>query len=122
MISGDVIKFFGRVKRLLKKGSDVRDVILSPDQFDRIMDAIPIHLKSIVATAYFNTGMRRAEILNRTWESVDLVDKIITLESDSDQGKRKASHSDSRRTSQNIEEYSASDSHRPCFFIPWCTN
>jgi len=81
MIAGDVIKVFGRVKRLLKKGSDVRDVILSPDQFDRLMDELPIHLKPIVATAYF-TGMRRGEILNLTWESVDLVNKTITLEAE----------------------------------------
>ena len=67
------------VKRLLKKGSDVRDVILSPGQFERLMVALPIHLKPIVATAYY-TGMRRGEILNLTWKSVDLVNKIITLE------------------------------------------
>ncbi len=79
MVGGDVIKTFGKVKRLLKKGSDVRDVILSPDQFDRLIKELPIHLKPIVATAYY-TGMRRGEILNLTWESVDLSNKIITLE------------------------------------------
>lgn len=78
-IGPGVLSVFNRVKRLLKKHSDVRDVILSPRQYDRLMGVLPYHLKPIVATAYY-TGMRRGEILSLNWESVDLVAKTITLE------------------------------------------
>ena len=42
------------------------------------MEALPFHVKGIVATGYF-TGMRRREILMLTWEQVDLKKRLIKL-------------------------------------------
>lgn len=39
------------------------------------------HLRPVVLTAYY-TGMRRAEILNLTWDEVDLKDGFIRLTED----------------------------------------
>jgi integrase len=40
----------------------------------------PQHTKAILATAFY-TGMRRGEILNLTWDKVDLKNRVIRLES-----------------------------------------
>ncbi len=79
--SGNALKTFKKVKRLLKANSNARDRVLSPDEFDRFMEHLPEHLKGVVATAYY-TGMRRGEILNLTWGQVDLMAKVIRLEAE----------------------------------------
>lgn len=79
-ISGETLKSFKRVKKLVKKGSDVRDRILSKDEFEILMKHLPRHTKGIVAMAYY-TGMREGEILNLTWDKGDLRNRIILLES-----------------------------------------
>jgi len=42
---------------------------------------LPVHLKAIVATAFY-TGMRRGEILNLTWDKIDLGKRMIRLEAE----------------------------------------
>ncbi len=78
-ISGDAIRAFKKVKKLLKRNSNARDKILSPEEFQRLMDNAPRHTKQILVTAFY-TGMRRGEILKLTWDKVDLHDKVIKLE------------------------------------------
>jgi integrase len=79
MIGGDVLRIFKRVKPTLKKGADVRDRILTGDEFNAIMDGLPRHAKPIFAMGYY-TGMRRAEILGLTWDKVDMKGRVIRLE------------------------------------------
>jgi len=67
LVSGDTIRVFKKVKRLLKGDSNARDRILSREEFDRLMGKMPSHTKGILATGYL-TGMRRSEVLNLTWD------------------------------------------------------
>jgi integrase len=68
------------VKKTLKKGEDVRDRILSPSEFNALMQHTPNYLKSIIAMGYYS-GMRRGEITGLTWNKVDLQNRVIKLES-----------------------------------------
>jgi integrase len=62
----------------LERENNTRDRVLTCEEFDRLMDVSPIHLKPILLTAY-HTGMRKTEILNLTWERVDLRAGVIRL-------------------------------------------
>ncbi len=78
-LGGDTLKTFKVVKKLLKRNSNARDRILYPGEFDRLMEHSKNHLRGIVATGYY-TGMREGEILNLTWNKVDLKNRVINLE------------------------------------------
>ena len=78
-ISGETIRTFKTVKNLLKKGSDVRDRILTHDEYNRLYENASRHIREIITTAYY-TGMRRGEILNLTWDRVDMKNRFINLE------------------------------------------
>jgi integrase len=78
MVSGDTIKVFKRVKKLLKGDSNARDRVLSGEEFSRLMVALPSHTRAIVATGFY-AGMRKGEVLNLTWDKVDLRDRVIKL-------------------------------------------
>jgi integrase len=88
MISGNTLKTFRVVKKLLKKNSNARDRILTPKEFSGLLEHSPRHLKGILSTAYF-TGMRQAEVLNLTWDKVDLKRGIIQLEAADTKDKEK---------------------------------
>lgn len=77
-ISGEAIFPFKKVRKLLKKHSNARDVVLSFDDLNRILSFMLRHARDITLTA-FHTGMRRGEIVNLTWDRVDLKKRIITL-------------------------------------------
>jgi integrase len=81
LVGGDTLKSFRRVKKLLKKGSNARKRVLSYSEYQKLYDALPSHTVPVVATAFW-TGMRRGEILNLTWDKVDLKSRMIRLESD----------------------------------------
>lgn len=72
-------KAFRSVKKVLKRGSDVRDRILSFDEFKSLMKHSEGHIKAILTMGYY-TGMRKGEILNLTWDKVDLKNRMIHLE------------------------------------------
>jgi integrase len=57
---------------------NVRDRVLTPDEFQRIVDVSPNYLKPVLLCAY-HTGMRRGEILGLTWDRVDLKAGFIRL-------------------------------------------
>ncbi|OPX19998.1 MAG: hypothetical protein BZ151_06210 [Desulfobacca sp. 4484_104] len=65
-----------RVKLL--KENNVRDRVLSSEEYARLLANCPAHLKPIVNLAYY-TAMRQGEILNLTWGQVDLKDGFIKL-------------------------------------------
>src|SRR5208337_1461147 len=60
MVTGETVKAFKRVKKLLKRNSNSRDKVLTVDQVENLMSALPRHTKAVLATAFY-TGMRRGE-------------------------------------------------------------
>jgi len=65
-----------RVKRLPE--NNVRQRILTPDEFIALLNACDPHLKPIVQVAYY-MGMRRSEIVYLTWSEVDLKKGFVRL-------------------------------------------
>lgn len=61
-----------------QKELNVRDEILSVEQFQTLQAHSPTHLQPINLVAYA-TGMRKGEILNLTWDHVDLKGGFIRL-------------------------------------------
>ncbi len=79
LLSGEPLKVFQKVKKLLKPKANKRDRIIEPDEFRALVAASSLHLKPIIATAYY-TGMRKSEILNLTWDKVRLNERLIKLD------------------------------------------
>ncbi|MFC1880648.1 tyrosine-type recombinase/integrase [Thermodesulfobacteriota bacterium] len=77
-VGGETIRIFKSCKKLLKKGANRRDTVLTYPEYQNLYAAVPNHLKAIVATAFW-TGMRRGEILKLTWDKVDLPNRMIRL-------------------------------------------
>ena len=79
-VSGDTLKVFKAVKKLLiKKGSNARDRILSPGEFESLHEHAPQHIKGILSMGYY-AGMRKGEILPLTWNKMNLKGRVIELE------------------------------------------
>ena len=78
-VSGDTLRVFKAVKDLLKRGSNARDRILSPGEFESLHEHAPRHIKGILSMGYY-AGMRKGEILPLTWDKVNLKDRVIELE------------------------------------------
>jgi integrase len=57
---------------------NIRDRVLTAEEFQRMLDASPDYLKPILHCAY-HTGMRRGELLELTWDRVDLRAGFIRL-------------------------------------------
>ncbi len=67
---------------------NIRDRVLTAEEFDRMLEASPDYSKPILLCAYY-TGMRKAEILHLTWDRVDLKAGFIRLKgADSKTGER----------------------------------
>ena len=60
------------------KEDNVRNRCLSDDEEGRILKVSPPHMFGIILCA-LNTGMRKMEILNLTWDQVDLKKRFIFL-------------------------------------------
>jgi integrase len=58
---------------------NVRDRVLSPEEFQRLLEALPSSLHLVIIMAYY-TGMRRGEIFNLRWGQIDLSKGLIRLE------------------------------------------
>jgi integrase len=57
---------------------NIRDRILTGEEFARLVDVSPVYLKPVLTCAY-HTGMRKGEIFRLTWERVDLKAGFIRL-------------------------------------------
>jgi integrase len=66
----------GRVKRLYEE--NIRERILTPEEFERLLAACPLHIRPIVEIAFL-MGLRRGEIVTLTWPEVDLQKGFIRL-------------------------------------------
>ncbi len=62
----------------LEKENNARDRVLTPEEFDALQAHSSPHIQAINTTAYLS-GMRRGEILNLTWDRVDLKNGLIKL-------------------------------------------
>ena len=62
----------------LEKENNARDRVLTPQEFDALQAHSSPHIQAINTTAYL-TGMRRGEMLNLTWDRVDLKNGLIKL-------------------------------------------
>jgi integrase len=78
MACGETLKRFKRVKKLLKAGSNKRDRVLTVEEADSLIESSSRHISVVVSTAY-HTGMRRGEILNLTWDRIEMKEKLIRL-------------------------------------------
>lgn len=58
--------------------NNVRMKVLAPDEFSRLLDACPPHIRPVVMVAYY-MGLRLSEIINLTWPEVDLKKGFIRL-------------------------------------------
>ena len=67
-----------RLVESLSEKSGLREVYISLDDLNRIMDGCSEWYADIVWTSYLS-GMRRGEILNLTWRNVSLKKRLITL-------------------------------------------
>jgi integrase len=61
------------------KEPPARKGFLKHEAYIRLRDALPDHLRPVLAVGYY-TGMRLGEILPLRWEQVDLVDREIRLD------------------------------------------
>jgi integrase len=78
MVDGKIIKAFRPVKRKLKFGNNARKRVVTVDEYLRLIDHAPSHLKPFIILAY-NTGMRQGELLNLKWAYIDRKSKFIRL-------------------------------------------
>lgn len=79
-VGGHTLKAFKKVKKQLKRNANVRDRVLTFDEFKRLLALLPPHTRAIIGIA-LHTGMRKGEILSLTWNKVDLKKRLIQLES-----------------------------------------
>lgn len=79
LVSGDVVKVFKKVGKLLKRNANARDRILTGEERDKLLAKLPPHTRAIVATGYY-AGMRKSEVVNLTWDKIDLKNRMIKLD------------------------------------------
>ena len=77
LIDEDILKRIKKVKLL--KGEVSRLRYLLDDEAQTLINNCDNYLRPIVITA-LNTGMRKSEILNLTWDRLDLKNRIILLD------------------------------------------
>lgn len=79
IVSGDCLRPFAAIDKMLVKDSNARDRIITPEEFRKLVDHSAGHLRPVLVTAYF-TGMRKSEILGLTWDRVNLEQRSIILD------------------------------------------
>jgi integrase len=79
MVDDRIAMTFKKVKKVLKKNANARNIILPLDRFEKLLSNSPPHLFGILATGFY-TGMRKGEIVGLTWDRVDLESRFIRLE------------------------------------------
>lgn len=85
-IAWDIFKGVNPCNKVVrKKDNPARIRFLTKEEIKLLLDNAPSNIKTILETALM-TGMRRGEILNLTWDDVDLVNGIIYIR-DSKSGK-----------------------------------
>jgi integrase len=81
LVSGKVLRTFKSVGKMLKPRANKRDRVLSGEEALSFAEKCPTHIRPVFLTAYW-TGMRKGEILNLTWDKIDMKEKLIRLAGD----------------------------------------
>ena len=81
LVDGRTVKAFRTVKRKLRKASNARKRTLTIDEFLKLVDVAPDHLKAFLTVA-FNTGMRTGELRGLKWSHIDREKGLIRLPAD----------------------------------------
>jgi integrase len=85
LIDEEPVKVFSKVTKLLKRDAvtkktvNARERTLTQDEYQTLMLFLPDHVRLAFAMGLY-TGMRRGEILNLTWDKVNLETRLIRLE------------------------------------------
>lgn len=79
IVSGETLRAFKKIKKMLRKNGNARDRILGPEEYKNLKNHCSEHLKEVILVGY-HTGMREGEILNLTWDKVSLDSRLISLE------------------------------------------
>ncbi|MBU1180837.1 MAG: tyrosine-type recombinase/integrase [Proteobacteria bacterium] len=90
IVGGNTIRAFKKIKKLNKGNANARSRIISPAEFSCMLKDAPLHIRQILITAY-HTGMRKGEILNLTWDKVNLKKRFIYLEASDTKDREKRS-------------------------------
>jgi integrase len=78
-ISANCLWPFKKAGKLLKRHANARAMVFQHDQYLSLMNNASVHLKPIIACAYW-AGLRRGEILSLRRHQLDLKNRIILLE------------------------------------------
>jgi len=78
LVDGRTVKAFRTVKRKLKKAANARRRTLSIDEYLKLVEVAPPHLKAFLIVA-FNTGMRMGELRALKWSHIDREKGVIRL-------------------------------------------
>jgi len=88
-ISGDTLKPFRRIKKLLKQGANARKRTITIQEYLKLVSTAQDYARPLIILA-MNTGMRAGEILNLKWEQIEIKDGFIRLtEKDTKESKAK---------------------------------
>jgi integrase len=79
LVSGKTVRVFKKANKLLKRNANARDRILKTEEFSRLFEHSPYHIRAVLVTAFYE-GMRRCEILSLTWDKIDVGSRVIKLE------------------------------------------
>jgi integrase len=81
LVDGRTVKAFRTVKRKLRKADNARRRTLTIEEYLRLVDVAPAHLKAFLTVA-FNTGMRVGELRGLRWSHIDHEAGVIRLTAD----------------------------------------
>jgi integrase len=81
LVDGRTVKAFRTVKRKLRKASNARKRTLTIEEYLKLVDVAPDHLKAFLTLA-FNTGMRTGTLRGLRWSHIDREKWVIRLPAD----------------------------------------
>jgi integrase len=77
-IDGHCLKAFRKTKRLLETGANARKILITIEQYLKLLDGASNHYKAVLIIA-FNTGMRLGEVKALKWSHIDKAAMMIRL-------------------------------------------
>jgi integrase len=81
LVDGRTVKAFRVIKRKLKKAGNARKRTITIEEYLKLVDVAPDHLKAFLTVA-FNTGMRTGELRALRWSHIDREKWVIRLPAD----------------------------------------